>query len=297
MKRQNAILFYILGIYALVQFAWWAYHLIELTEELKQEPTEISKRITMIMGEGLVFFAILVAGIWKIRSSIKKELKLSQQQNNFMLSVTHELKTPLASNKLYLQTILKRELEKEKRAELLQKAIAENERLEALIDNILNAARLENHTFQSERTDIDLSTLLQRIIERHDGKLQDKLSRISAIISPDIHVTGDKLMLDAAISNLIDNGLKYTHEGIVIELKKNEQGRTIIKVADHGSGVPKEMEMEIFKKFIRGGNEETRTTKGSGLGLFIAYEFVKLHGGTITYSPNVPRGAIFQITL
>ncbi len=296
MKRQNAILFYILGIYALVQFAWWAYHLIELTEELKQEPSEISKRITMIMGEGLVFFAILVAGIWKIRSSIKKELKLSQQQNNFMLSVTHELKTPLASNKLYIQTILKRELDKDLRQELLQKAIAENERLEALIDNILNAARLENQTFQSERTDIDLSTLVQRIIERLDGKPQDKPSRIKATIASDIRVLGDKLMLDAAISNLIDNALKYTQEEIAIDLKY-EQGKTIVRVADHGAGVPSGMEQEIFEKFRRGGNEETRTTKGSGLGLFIASEFVKLHGGTLTYSPNVPKGAIFQITL
>ena len=296
MKRQNAILFYILGIYALVQFAWWAYHLIELTEELKQEPTEISKRITMIMGEGVVFFAILLAGIWKIRSSIRKELKLSKQQNNFMLSVTHELKTPLASNKLYLQTILKRELDKDLREDLLQKAIAENERLEALIDNILNAARLENQTFQSERVDIDLSSLVSRIIERLDGKIQGNQSRINADIAPNIHVVGDKLMLDAAISNLIDNALKYTQEALYIQLLK-EGSQTIIRVADQGSGVPIGMEKDIFLKFRRGGNEETRTTKGSGLGLFIAAEFVKLHGGTITYSPNVPKGAIFQITL
>jgi signal transduction histidine kinase len=295
-KRQNAILFYILGIYALVQFAWWAYHLIELTEELKQEPTEISKRITMIMGEGLVFFAILLAGIWKIRSSIRKELKLSQQQNNFMLSVTHELKTPLASNKLYLQTILKRELDKDLRQDLLQKAIAENERLEALIDNILNAARLENQTFQSERVDIDLSVLISRIIERLDGKIQGNQSRIIADIAPSIHVVGDKLMLDAAISNLIDNALKYTQETVHIQLLKAGD-QTIIRVADQGPGVPIGMEKDIFLKFRRGGNEETRTTKGSGLGLFIAAEFVKLHGGTITYSPNVPKGAIFQITL
>lgn len=296
MKRQNAILFYILGIYALVQFAWWAYHLIELTEELKQEPIEISKRITMIMGEGLVFFAILLAGIWKIRSSIRKELKLSQQQNNFMLSVTHELKTPLASNKLYLQTILKRELDKDLRQELLQKAIAENERLEALIDNILNAARLENQTFQSERVDIDISALAFRIIERFDGKIQGNQSRIFTDIAPNIHVVGDKLMLDAAISNLIDNALKYTHDAVNIQLSK-EADNIVIRISDQGPGVPIGMEEEIFLKFRRGGNEEIRTTKGSGLGLFIAAEFVKLHGGTITYSPNMPKGAIFQITL
>jgi signal transduction histidine kinase len=103
-------------------------------------------------------------------------------------------------------------------------------------------------------------------------------------------------MLDAAISNLIDNALKYTQEEVKIQLLKVGD-QTIIRVADQGPGVPSGMETEIFLKFRRGGNEETRTTKGSGLGLFIASEFVKLHGGTITYSPNVPKGAIFQITL
>ena len=148
MKKQTAIFFYVLGFYVILQFTWWGYHLVDLTTEIEPEEKNLAKKIFMIFSEGMVFFIILMIGLWKIRSSIRKELSLSQRQNNFLLSVTHELKTPLAANKLYLQTVLKRDLETEKRNSLIQKAISENQRLEAMIDNILNASRLENQVFK-----------------------------------------------------------------------------------------------------------------------------------------------------
>src|SRR5690554_7481691 len=123
MKKQTAIFFYILGAYVVLQFVWWGYHLIELTSEIKT-PDAQQKRIIMIIGEGLVFFFLLLLGLWKIRSSIQKEMRLSKRQNNFLLSVTHELKTPLTSNKLYLQTLLKRSnLEREQQEDLIRHEI------------------------------------------------------------------------------------------------------------------------------------------------------------------------------
>ena len=145
MNRRTALIFYVLSVYVVVQFIWWGYHLIELTSEVANESSQVSKRVTMIIGEGGVFLILLLIGIWQIRRSIRKELKLSEKQNSFLLSVTHELKTPLAANKLYIQTITKRELSKEQINELLAKAIEENTRLERMIDNILNASRLENN--------------------------------------------------------------------------------------------------------------------------------------------------------
>ena len=166
MNKRTAIIFYILSIYVIIQFIWWGYHLIELTQELVKKDELISKRVTMIMGEGTVFLVILFLGIWQIRRSIYKELKLSERQNNFLLSVTHELKTPLAANKLYIQTISKRELSKDQQNDLLRKAIDENRRLENMIDNILNASRLENNALSIEKEKFYLNTLVKEIIKR-----------------------------------------------------------------------------------------------------------------------------------
>ena len=118
MNRRTALIFYVLSAYVVIQFLWWGYHIIELTNELAKESTEISSRVRMILGEGSVFLLLLLIGIWQIRRSIRKELNLSARQNNFLLSVTHELKTPLAANKLYIQTIQKRDLSKEQTNDL-----------------------------------------------------------------------------------------------------------------------------------------------------------------------------------
>ena len=296
MKRPNAILFYILGIYALVQFIWWGYHLIELTEELKREPTEVSKRVIMIMGEGFVFFMILIAGLWKIRRTMRKELELTRQQNNFMLSVTHELKTPLAATKLYLQTLQKRELDTEKRTEILSKAIQENDRLEILIDNILNASRLENHSFRPVISKIDVSALINRIADRFDKR--NVKPAINREIAEGCVLETDEFMLDAAVSNLIENALKYAGSEGIITVKLHRTGDNIvISVEDQGPGIPHGMEENIFKKFFRAENEETRSIKGSGLGLYIASEFIRILNGKIVCRQNMPKGAIFEITL
>ena len=115
MNRQATIIFYILSLYVVVQFLWWGFHLIELTSAITEESDLINKRVTMVIGEGIVFLLILLLGHWQIRRSIKKQLTLDKDQRNFMLSVTHELKTPLAANKLYLQTISKRDLDESKK--------------------------------------------------------------------------------------------------------------------------------------------------------------------------------------
>ena len=207
MKRQTGIFFYILGLYVVLQFAWWGFHLIELTEELKSDSTDVSKRVIMIIGEGLVFFSILLFGLWKIRSSIKKDLQLSERQNNFLLSVTHELKTPLAANKLYLQTIQKRNLDEEKRKNLMEKAIQENERLEGMIENILNASRLENNALKPHKEEIDVTALFEQVAERFQKRNQQELIVLN--LEKDIIANLDVFFVETIVNNLLDNALKY----------------------------------------------------------------------------------------
>lgn len=297
MKRQTAIFFYVLGAYVVLQFAWWGYHLIELTKEIDDKKSIVSNRVFMIISEGMVFFLILILGLWKIRSSIKKELKFSERQNNFLLSVTHELKTPLAANKLYLQTIVKRDLDTDKRNELIEKAIIENQRLENMIDNILNASRLENRVLQVHREYFSLSDLLKELADRFNKSLQKEI--IVVDIFEDVKIEADKFMVETTVNNLIENALKYAGslKPIKLYLKKTDKNQVVFGVKDEGPGVPFAFQSEIFQKFVRSGDEETRSQKGTGLGLFIASELMRIHGGKIIYKNNQPSGANFEITL
>jgi two-component system, OmpR family, phosphate regulon sensor histidine kinase PhoR len=294
MKKQTSIFFYLLGLYVVLQFSWWGYHLIDLTQKIETENQLITKRVIMIIGEGIVFFSILLFGFLKIKSSIKKELVYSERQKNFLLSVTHELKTPLAANKLYLQTILKHELEAEKRNELVNKAISENKRLEKMVDNILNASRIENKNIKLHIESFQLDELIHRIVLRFS-----KLGYpIFENIEESILLSADIFMIETIINNLVENALKYGGTATSIEVYCKRNNNTIIfGVKDTGPGVDTSFQKDMFQKFVRSGNEETRTQKGTGLGLFIVSEFVKIHRGTINYKENSPQGANFEITL
>ncbi len=293
MKRRTALIFYILSVYVFVQFLWWGYHLIELTEEVAFESETISKRVVMIIGEGAVFLVLLVVGIWQIHRSIGKELKLSERQNNFLLSVTHELKTPLAANKLYLQTITKRSLTPEQQSELLRKAIDENVRLERMIDNILNASRLENKVLKPEKESVSLKELMEQVAHRFNAIAGSDQVVVEA---DDVSVTGDKFMLETILNNLVENALKYGGKDVVVTLYAQKSGAaTEWGVKDNGPGIDRKYALDIFKKFFRIGNEEIRAQKGTGLGLFIVSELVKMHGGEVVCLENAPQGTNFKI--
>ncbi|MDX2359735.1 MAG: HAMP domain-containing sensor histidine kinase [Crocinitomicaceae bacterium] len=296
MNKRTALIFYVLSVYVVVQFVWWGYHLIELTSEVSAQSSHVSKRVIMIMGEGGVFLLLLLVGIWQIRRSIRKELKLSERQNNFLLSVTHELKTPLAANKLYLQTIAKRDLSKEQSEELLKKAIEENTRLERMIDNILNASRLENNVLKPEKESINLSELIEQVATRFNAIIGKDLVQFET--SDNVIMQGDRFMIETILNNLVENALKYSGKELPVMIYATNDGQELVLgVKDEGPGIDKEFQQVIFKKFFRIGNEEVRTQKGSGLGLFIVSELVRMHGGTVKCLNNEPKGTNFQIRL
>ncbi len=295
MNKRTAVIFYILSAYVVMQFIWWGYHLIELTEEVSKESILVERRVRMIIGEGSVFLLILLVGIWQIRRSILKDLKLSERQNNFLLSVTHELKTPLAANKLYLQTLQERDLGREKSLELQQKAIDENNRLDRMINNILNASRIENNAFQLEKESFDLSKLVEIVFSRVN--ILTNNHSISLNIEKDIILFADKLSVETILLNLIENAIKYSPEHTEIEVfafKNDEQ--IVLGVKDQGIGISNEDKKSIFKKFYRIGKEEVRTQKGTGLGLFIVSELVGMNDGHIECLDNSPKGTNFKIS-
>ena len=213
-----------------------------------------------------------------------------------MLSITHELKTPISSVKLFLQTLLKHDLPEEKKIDLLKKAMDENERLSLLIDNILHASRVENKSLQAVNSDLPFNQLVTSIVDRfHKRYLQEFIQLES---SEQISVHADAFILEMIIVNLLENACKYAGIDANITVYFHKKGSTFVfGVKDEGPGIPTDERASIFEKFYRIGNEETRQKQGSGLGLFIASEFAQLQGATITCKENIPKGTVFEVTL
>ncbi len=295
MKKQTAIFFYVLSAYVVLQFIWWGFHLIELSTELAENQNHSNSRVIMIIGEGSVFFLLLIIGLWKIQSSIKKELFLSQRQSNFLLSITHELKTPLAATKLYLQTLMKhKSLDQEKQESMLKEALNSSQRLEAMIENILTATRLDNHKFELVKNDIDLSALIEKIVHRWNiGQIDIKLELVSYC-----NVKADPFVIETVLINLLENAVKYGGKELSMEVYLEDLPEEVVfGVKDNGVGVPDKFKKAIFERFTRIGNEETRTQKGTGLGLYIVAQLLEVHGGSVVCVDNVPNGSDFKVRL
>lgn len=250
----------------------------------------------MVLGEGAVFLLILSFGIYRIRKSISKELAFQQQQQNFLLTITHELKTPIAALKLYIQTLQKHNLPADKKEVILKGALEENERLSNLIENILNTSKAENKLFQIQRDELDLVALLTGIVHRYHTRFNTSLIDLNAPAS--VIGSFDQHMLETILINLLENAIKYggLQQHIHIEIEKLDRF-VAIKIADEGPGIAAHERLQIFEKFYRIGSEETRKQAGSGLGLYIVAEYVRLHNGSIRCFENTPTGSIFELIL
>lgn len=295
-KSKSAYWLYFLGAYVIIQFIWWGYHLIQLSSSVPQQDVQLSKRVGMVLGEGAVFLLILSFGIYRIRKSISKELAFQQQQQNFLLTITHELKTPIAALKLYIQTLQKHNLSADKKDVILKGALEENERLSNLIENILNASKAENKLFQIQKEEVDLVALTNNLIHRYHTRFNTALIDLNAPAS--VIGSFDQHMLETILVNLLENAIKYggVQQHIRIEIDKLDRF-VAIKIADEGPGIPAAERLHIFEKFYRVGSEETRKQAGSGLGLYIVAEYVRMHNGSIRCFENTPKGSIFELIL
>jgi len=296
MKRKPAVVFvYLLGTYVFIQFCWWGYHIIDLTRLAHIEDSAVSKRIVMIVGEGTVFLSLVIFGLWRIVRSIKKDIQLANQQSNFMLSVTHELKTPIAANKLYLQTLIKHNLPPEKSAELIQKSLKENDRLESLVEQILTASRLEQGELLAQHEYVNINALLADIVTVQEDRANCKIILFSNYSE---NIKTDRFLLSTILNNLIENAVKYgsPEKGIELHVEKQEL-YLLIRIRDFGKGIAPEHQSLLFRKFTRLESEETRSTKGTGLGLFIAFEMTKKLRGSLAYVAPKNGGACFELKL
>jgi signal transduction histidine kinase len=286
MKR-SLFIFYAIITYALAELTWWAYLLI------KAKPSSVA----MIMGEGSVFIFIFCLGAYSLHKSLHREQKLQEQKKNFLLSVTHELKSPLASIKILLQTIQKRDLNKEQILNFIGKSLMDIERLDDMVENMLLASKIDNRSYTFPKDKFNLSVLVDSIVNRLQiTKCEGTQQIIDAEIEPKIEITGDKFALTSVVTNLIENAIKYSGPCETVDVKLfSKEGKVFFEVADHGIGIADHEKNRIFDRFYRVGSEETRNTKGTGLGLFIVKQVLDKHQASIKVKDNRPAGSIFEV--
>ncbi len=207
-----------------------------------------------------------------------------------MLSVTHELKSPLASIKLLLQTIQKRDLTKQQIQDFIGKSLMDIERLDDMVENMLLASKIDNHSYTFPKAEFNLSVLVDNIVNRLQlNKCDMNEQLINAEIEPKIEITGDKFALTSVVTNLIENAIKYSGPCEVVDVKLySKDDKVYLQVADHGIGIADAEKSRIFDKFYRVGSEDTRNTKGTGLGLYIVKQVLDKHQASIRVKDNEP---------
>lgn len=246
-------------------------------------------------AEGITFLLVILSGAAVVYRSINRRIMLSRQQNNFMLSVTHELKSPIAAIKLSLQTMQKHQLNEEKRADLVGRCINESDRLNDLCNNLLLASQLEGRRYKPAAEQFNLSDLVEDTVKEYAYRYPRKFEED---IAPACQVTGDKMMLQIAVNNIIENAIKYTPEQKPISISLTTRpGTAVLDIKDEGPGIPDPEKKSIFNKFYRVGNEGSRKSKGTGLGLYLTQRIIREHKGKILVKDNKPNGAVFEICL
>jgi signal transduction histidine kinase len=248
---------------------------------------------------GSLLFLLLIAGLVLIVILLLREVRLNERQSNFVSAVTHELKTPVASLKLYLDTLEYRDLVPERRAEFYRTMRQDIERLNSTINNVLSAAMYTDRPVADPRP-VDLARLARRAVDLTLTRHQLPREAIRYGGPQGLRVAGDPQALETAVLNLLDNAVKYSRDRLEIEIEVwgDADGQAHLRVRDHGIGMSRTHLPFIFSRFYRIGAEVRRSRTGTGLGLFIVRAIVKGHRGTITAdSPGPDRGSTFTISL
>lgn len=317
-KRYISVFIYVLMGYAIMQFFWWTYLILELNAEIIALQKQIivfgseiaehqkaqlvgdldavfAKKKLMIAGEGGVFLIILLTGFYLIKRAHFKELALAKQEQNFMLAVTHELNSPLAAIKLNIETLNRRTLPEEKVKMLLNRTYQESERLHYLVNNILAASRMEKKGFELFPEQVDLTAHVARLVSKYQTAIPN---RIQCVLPSQCLVNIDVLGFELIFQNLIENASKYSYSEQAIEISLEEQNKAVVfSVMDQGIGIDDLEKTKVFTKFYRVGNESTRKSKGTGLGLYLVKSLVQEMKGKITIHDNSPSGSVFTVTI
>ena len=317
-KKHISLFIYILMGYTILQFFWWTYLIFELNAEIihlekiivqlsdSSEEAQLIfakgnldsvffKKKMMILGEGGVFLLILLTGFYLIKRSHDKEIELAKQEQNFMLAITHELNSPLAAIKLNIETLMKRSLPADKVRMVLARTAQESERLNHLVNNILATSRMEKTGFELFPENVDLVAHLKSLVKKFSIYFPQKIVVDS---DQEVNTEIDVLAFELILQNLIENASKYSEDESQIEIRLvSKENHICLKVIDSGIGINDEEKQNVLSKFYRVGDESTRKSKGTGLGLYLVSSLVDQMEGKLRITNNAPKGTIFTVEI
>ena len=313
--RSVFVVYWFLLVYIIAALIWWFIALNTqnriLTEHdlsvLQTSDLEYSKKAATIrererrkeaqyLGEGAVFFLVILAGAVFIFRVVRRQLKLGQQQQHFMMAITHELKTPIAITQLNLETLQKRKLDDDKQQQLIHRSIQETNRLNALCNNILLAAKIEEKKYAPTLEQVNFSELVGNCLQAFRNRYPDR--RFEENIDSPIHLEGDPLLLQLAVNNLLDNAHKYSPRSAPVRVRLERiKDKYRLTITDEGKGIPKSDKKKIFTKFYRIGNKATRESKGTGLGLYLTQKIAREHRGEVYVTDHLPTGSNFVLEI
>ena len=317
--RRTTVIYWMLLIYIIAALAWWFISLEKQNNRIAQlqyqsiNPdknslsvlqygdkvfaidNETKRNTGKYIAEGITFLILILIGAVFVYRSISRQLKIQQQQQNFMMAITHELKTPISVARLNLETLQKYNLDEEKKQKIIRTTLDETSRLDFLTNNILVAAQLENNNFKAEKEELDLTALLKDCIRQFSNRFPERI--FVEDIEDDTDIKGDSLLLQMLINNLLENATKYSpKESPISTILKRTKVGIELQIKDQGIGIEETEKAKIFNKFYRIGSEATRKTKGTGLGLYLCRKIARDHNGDITMTNNEPQGSIVAVT-
>lgn len=289
-RRKTAIFFLVLGI-----------GLSVIAIALNVGWILLNLREVALLVFGIVFFALIITGLILNTIFLVREIRRNEQHDAFLNAVTHELKTPIASIKLYLETLRTRPVDDAKRDEFYDIMLADNERLLGTVEQVLQASRTNEKNRRLNLAEVDLGAMLIEIIGivRSRRGLDESTIRFTGPPDP-VKIFGDAGELRSAFSNLLDNAVKYSPGGprISVRLKLTSGRYADVVIKDSGIGVAAADLKRIFKRFYRSNSEISETVKGTGLGLAIVKSIIGRHGGRVTAeSKGIGKGTTFFVRL
>ncbi|MFN0204907.1 MAG: sensor histidine kinase [Planctomycetota bacterium] len=299
--RAPLYLFITILILAFAQISWWLILLVGDTDpnHPPPDPQARTRRIIMIASEGMAFAVVMACGAYLIYRSLRREEQLRRDEANFLSAVTHELKSPLASLRLHAESLELRASDAGRVKTYAARMTTDVDRLERLVENLLAAGRADAGALDMRPVEVNLSEELQQYAAGFAPMLSSRGFELILQIEPDVKVGIDPGALQTVIENLLDNAIKYSEPPSAITLRLYRAGSNVImEVSDQGVGLTAAESKRVFERFYRAGDERIRTTKGTGLGLYLVREIVKAHWGDVTVQSDGPgKGATFRVSL